>query len=495
MGKHPVQNWMWIRKCYDLSGVKNFNGPWVEGLVPFLAKAKKKFVFNIAIKIFLGIVFFSILVWVLSARKAMQTAKDTNQLLSTKSAVLNEVKRVGTHDPVRAIQMLEKCGTVITGYDKNAYSNDAGVYIPQDPENRMEYLGASNFYSMSNRILADLVSRKYPIAFYEAPAECPENISNMSGNRTSSQYTVTLSKDTSQVFIYDKAQNITRQLLLAAVPETYCFCENGHRLIIAATNTIYVYDLCGETQPILLSNNFEDIKDLFMYKNKIYAITQKNHVVIWNNPLQERKITDSKVSAGCLTQLEDGRVIAVYVSDGSLTINIDNEEKRYSLPLEGIIDEENIALSPDYTYVAVSYRPNGSQSDRIGVVALSNGEIQKTYDTESNIVGFIFSMDGTSIITTCYFENGIERINLKTGEIRKSNDETYSNPYSLIEYDGQFLVSDIAGRLTVYDNSLSQIGDYRLIGCAAPQKQLAVSTKYNCLLTAGRGGNVPTRIC
>lgn len=471
MGKHPVRNWQWIMMCYDLSTQKNFHGPWVKNLYRFLAKAKQKFVIDITVRIFLGIFFLSMLIWILSVRDALQMTKDTNYMLSTESAVMNETWRVGTYDPVWAIRMLGQCGTVIAGYDKSI---------------------SSDFYVMSNRMLADFVSRNYPIAFYETVTECPESISGMLENKTSSQYTVTISTDTAQVFIYDKEQDITRQLLLAAVPETYCFDESGNKLVLAAANKVYLYDLYGEAHPSLLTYNFEDIKELFMYKNKVYAITEKEHVIVWDNPLQERKITGSHISSGCMTELADGRIAAVYINDGSLTVNIDNEEKKYPLLLEGAIDEGNIAISPDHAYAAVSYKPNNSKNDRIGIVALSNGELQKTYDTESNITGFIFSQDNTSIITTCYNENGIERIKLETGEIQKSYGETYSNPYSIIEYQGQFLVCDIVGMLTTYDDTLKQVGGYRAVGCAAPQKQLAISSKYDCLLTAGRGGNVPS---
>ncbi len=492
MGKHLFRNWRWIRKCCDMAGNKNFHGEWVKDLYAFLAKAKRKIMLNISVRIILSVIFLSMWVWAMSAGKAIQMTMDTNQSLSTESAAVSEIRRAGGVDPISAIQMIEMFGAAKVGYVKGTNENERGTVIDQSQEERLENLGASNFYFMTNRVLTELVSKNYPVAFYETAAECPEEIFGMAGRETSSRYAVTLSKDTTQIFIYDKELDITRQLLLAAVPESYCFSENEDRLIIAAADKVYVYDLYGEAYPALLSYNFEDIKDLFMNENKIYAVTEKDHVVVWNDPLQERKISDTKISAGCMAQSEDGQVMAVYMKDGSLTVNINNEEKSYPLSFEGTVNGENIALSPDQAYAAVSYKPYEGGNDWIGVVALSDGEVKEMYDTGNSIEGFIFSSDGMSIVVTCYDKYKIVRIDLETGEIQESYEETFSNPYTIIEYGGQFLVCDIVGMLSVYDSALKRTGNYRVIGCAAPQKQLAVSEKYDSLLAAGRGGNMPS---
>ena len=92
---------------------------------------------------------------------------------------------------------------------------------------------------------------------------------------------------------------------------------------------------------------------------------------------RNEKLWGQKISAGNLAQLADGRVMAVYIRDGSLVVNLDNEEKSFSLPFEGEIYEDYIAISPDYAYAAVSYKPEGNGDDRVVLIALSNGEIEK----------------------------------------------------------------------------------------------------------------------
>ena len=252
-----------------MAGNKNFHGEWVKDLYAFLAKAKRKIMLNISVRIILSVIFLSMWVWAMSAGKAIQMTMDTNQSLSTESAAVSEIRLAGGVDPISAIQMIEMFGAAKVGYVKGTNENERGTVIDQSQEERLENLGASNFYFMTNRVLTELVSKNYPVAFYETAAECPEEIFGMAGRETSSRYAVTLSKDTTQIFIYDKELDITRQLLLAAVPESYCFSENEDRLIIAAADKVYVYDLYGEAYPALLSYNFEDIKDLFMNENMV----------------------------------------------------------------------------------------------------------------------------------------------------------------------------------------------------------------------------------
>lgn len=492
MGNHPFKNWIWTRKCYDIAADKNFHGPWTKDLYPFLGRAKRKFIMTIAISGLLGVIFLSMLIWAASVGDYTGMAADGSRLLLTGSEVVGEAWRVGEYDPVRAIWMIERCGAGLVGYAKSAEGGRVGIDMPQKGEEPVAYVGASNFIFMANRALADFVSRNYPAAFYGMVEECPINISEMAGNKTGSRYTVTLSEDTAQAFIYDEVQGITRQILLASVPETYCFSESGNELAIAAANKVYIYDLYGEAMPALLSYNFEDINELMMYGNKIYAFTEKGHTVAWDYPFQERKIVGPKISAGNLAQLADGRVMAVYIRDGSLVVNWDNEEKSFSLPFEGEIYEDYIAISPDYAYAAVSYKPEGNGDDRVVLIALSNGEIEKTYDAGCKISGFIFSGNGDSLIIMCYNKNKIARIDLDSGGIQESDGETYSNPRSIIAYEDQFLVCDAVGMLAAYDNTLRRTGEPWLIGRVSVKKQLAVSKKYDCILTAGRGGNVPS---
>lgn len=81
---------------------------------------------------------------------------------------------------------------------------------------------------------------------------------------------------------------------------------------------------------------------------------------------------------------------------------------------------------------------------------------------------------------------------MDSGGIQESDGETYSNPRSIIAYEDQFLVCDAVGMLAAYDNTLRRTGEPWLIGRVSVKKQLAVSKKYDCILTAGRGGNVPS---
>lgn len=484
------KTWKWLKKCHKVLPDKKFRGDWLESLRLFLKKVKRNFFWGMAIRI-------AVLVFLASIRPFTTVVKDVSEMegilvnsISVESAYINKIRRIGEYDPVLAVQLLEEYKLAAKEYKDElwSYGNERNAY-----HNQAETLAelVSLDYYKHNRILLDLITRNFPVAFYDSVSKCSEVLKKEDENRASSQFTVTLSHDTAQVFIYDKERYITRQLLLAAVPETYCFSKEGNELIIAAANKVYVYNLYGDALPSLLSYNRENIRELFMCNNQIYAVTENDHVVVWDNPLQERKINRRKVSSGYMTQLQDGRIMAVYVDDDDLVINTDNEEKSYPLPFKGSVDKNNIAVSSDCAYAAVSYEKEGSKNDMIGVIKLSNGSLVGEYDTGGNIVGFIFTKDGDFLVAARYDECRIEYIDLETGEIRKSTEENDGNPYTIIEYKSKFLVSDVFGGLTIYDGELNQIGSRRAIGNGVPVKQFAVSAKYDCILTAGRGGNMP----
>lgn len=196
-----------------------------------------------------------------------------------------------------------------------------------------------------------------------------------------------MSEDTAQAFIFDHERDTTRQLLLSAVPETYCLSNNGQELVIAAENEVYVYDLLGEAPPRPLAYNFETICGLALHADKIYATTESGHVIVWDHPFLKRMLHRQSLASGELIPLDNGQAMAVYTDDGCLIKNVDNREEIYPLPFERI-DPDNLAVSADHVLAAVSYRPAESGSDWIGLVDLASGTLTQTYDTGSRDTRF-----------------------------------------------------------------------------------------------------------
>lgn len=484
------RNWNWLRRCYKISAQKEFQGAWVSSLELFLKQAKKKVFFRAGYRLFVVICVLVALTFGLAYLEATAMIKILNTTAAAEADMENSARWIGNYDPVLAMVNMVEYGMSAENGIKEL-RNDEIDYRIKAHTKLMADAVSQGFYTSQAGLLADLVSRNYPIAFYETKLDCPIDIFVMPEEKTSSRYAVTLSEKTAQIFIFDKEKGITRQLLLDAVPADYCLKEEENLLLVAAKNKVYLYDLYGEADPVLLSYNFEDISRLFLFDNKIYALTETEHVLVWNNPLQERKISDGeKLLLGKLAQSKNGQIKAVYIKNDFLILNEDNQETIYQIPFKGTINETEIAVSSDCEYVAVAYRPESSENDVIGVVDLSNGMLVSEYDTECSVEGFVFSEDGSSLLVTCYDKNAIERINLESGEIEESAGKTLERPYTILEYENRFFVSDIGGILTTFDSNLNQVGDYRALGFPVPIKQLVVSSSHDSLLTAGRGGNV-----
>lgn len=492
-GKRLIHNWMWLKECRRIFRQKNFHGPWAESLEPFLHKAKNKLLGNAAIRTLIGMFLFMGICWVMLVAEISQMAKISNDTISTGSAFASKLQRIGEYDPVQAMQLIKEYNEAIEAYAENIrYFGNNKYFLKNQSDAFANYV--SRDYYNQNRILADLISRKYPTEFYESVADCPVDISRISKVQEEDQYIISLSDDTAQAFIFDRMQNTTRQLLLATIPEVYCFSDNEQELVIAAGNEVYVYDLLGEALPRLLTYNFENICDLALYQNRIYATTENGHVIVWDNPFLKRMLHRQNIASGEIIQLDDGQVMAVYTDGDCLIKNVDNSEEVYPLSFEGI-HLNNISVSADHVFAAVSYRPAESSTDWIGLVDLTNGTLKQTYDTGERIAGYIFSEDDGSLIITCCDRNKIARIDLETGNIQESLGYTAFEPYSIVASQNKILVCDIWGMLTVFNDALEQVGNCRPVGYPAPPKQLAVSQKYECLLTAGRGGNVLNGCC
>lgn len=492
-GKRLIHNWMWLKECRRIFRQKNFHGPWTESLQPFLRKAKNKLLGNAVIRALIGTFLVMAICWVMVVAEIYQMAKISNDTTSAGSVFASKLQRIGEYDPVQAMQLMKEYSEAIEAYAQNVRDFGNNEYFLKNQGDVFANYVSRDYYNQ-NRVLVDLISRKYPTAFYESVSDCPVDISRISKVQEGDQYMISLSDDTAQAFIFDRRQNITRQLLLAAVPEVYCFSDNEQELVIAAGNEVYVYDLLGEAPPRLLTYNFENICDLALYQNRIYATTENSHVIVWDNPFLKRMIYRQNIASGEIIQLDDGHVMAVYTDGGCLIKNVDNSEEVYPLSFEGIYPN-NISVSADHVFAAVSYRPSESSTDWIGLVDLTNGTLKQTYDTGCQIAGYIFSEDDGSLIITCFDRKKIARIDLETGNIQESLGDTAFEPYSIVASHNRILVCDIYGMLTMFNDALNKVGNSRSIGYPVPQTQLAVSQRYECLLTAGCGGNVLNGCC
>lgn len=492
-GKRLIHNWRWLKECRRIAGQKNFHGPWRQSLERFLHQARRRLLGNVAARALIGMLLSVGIIWVLVVAEIYQMAKVLNDTTSTGSIFASKLQRIGEYDPLQAMQMVKEYSAAIDEYTQRVKEFGDKEYIPKNQGDAFAEYVSRDFYDQ-NRVLADLISRNYPIAFYESVADCPVDISSASKEQAGGRYTISLSEDTAQVFIFDREQDIIRQLLLAAVPETYCFSDNGQELVIAAENEVYVYDLQGEVPPRPLAYNFETVCGLALYEDKIYATTESGHVIVWNHPFLKRMLHRQSLASGELISLGNGQAMAVYTDDGCLIKNVNNREEVYPLPFEGI-DPDNLSVSADHALAAVSYRPAESGTDWIGLVDLASGTLRQTYDTGYRIAGYTFSEDDSALIITCCDRNRIARLDLETGSIQESSGTTVSEPFSITAAHGRILVCDIFGVLTIFNDALEQEGDSRSIGYPAPQKQLAVSQNWECLLTAGRGGNVIGGCC
>lgn len=473
---HMIRNYRWVKKCERIAKTANFNGSWVESLYHFLSRVKRRILLRI-IGASCAVLCLAILFVIgPSALQAALSLQDEQSVMTEESALVSMTQREGVSDPVLAMWEIERYGVSA----EETYKNNSNGSL----EDSFRY-----YYSVPNGILAELVSRNYPVTFYESVSECPVDIRNMGINKKNKRFAVERSENTAQVFIYDQKCGTVNQLLLAAVPDQYCFSKDGRCLLISAENKVYIYDLYGNADPVMLSYNFEKVGTLCLYDGQIYIITEGGHVLVWDNPLYERENTDRTIASGELVRQKDG-VMAAYVDGNSLVINKDKEEKMIPLPFQGVIDRENIDISPDGIRAAIAYTPDSGGYDRIGVINMSNGNLERVYNTECDVAGFVFSEDGRSIVAACRDRSSVERIDLSDGTIQMSEGKTLSEPNILIEYDKKFLVCDSGGMLTVFDSDLNKLGDHRVVGLDLPLKQLAVSEKHDCLVTAGRGGNL-----
>ena len=471
-GKGVIRRLLWLKEAFRVRNQLNFYGPWMHGLGLFAEKTWNRLRLDIALRALAVVFVLAVGLWGLFVSSYTKKAQASNEISYSVSANASILRRISAYDPVRAVREASNAAETLDGYIQS-HKRDSKI--------------RGILHYEQDRILSELLSWNYPIEFYGSAAVCSVAFSDTYRMQENSRYTVSLSEDTAQVFIYDRELDTTRQLLLAAVPEVYCFNETGDRLLLAAENKIYVYDLLGQAPPSLLSYNFESVRELYCVEDRVYAITEAGHILVWDDPLPVRDIRRT-VTAGALAQTEDGSMIAVYADDGCLIRNTGNREDVYPLSFADTVASEPIAVSPDGACVAVVFRQDGSETDNVAVVALSDGALLKTYETGYAILDCAFSPDGTSLLITCGSGNKIVRIDLEKDKVTETKENPNARPFfNILPCEDRVLACDTMGNLAVYDYKLKQQGGFIVIGDVV-QKQLAFSQPYNCVLTAARGG-------
>ena len=119
-------------------------------------------------------------------------AKVLNDTTSTGSIFASKLQRIGEYDPLQAMQMVKEYSAAIDEYTQRVKEFGDKEYILKNQGDAFAEYVSRDYYDQ-NRVLADLISRNYPIAFYESVADCPVDISSASKEQAGGRYTISLS--------------------------------------------------------------------------------------------------------------------------------------------------------------------------------------------------------------------------------------------------------------------------------------------------------------
>ena len=419
-------------------------------MASFLGKAKRKIVREQAIRglvILGGIAGIVMLIMVIQMLPNILRKTYESDYRGKDTAAFDMMADISGYDPVSTISLLTN-DKVSKNFDPNR-----------------------SFFFMQ-RIMAELLSRRYPTDFYAAGSMEAEAAKSLE----SPDYAVRYDSAAGTATITADGREIT--LMQDCAPQAYCYVPERNELIIASDRKIRAYDLDATAYPVALEYNFEEIRSVTAEGDRINGITVKGDVVCWNNPIPEKAVR-RKLQRAAL--LRGGN--AAYIGEEGLIIQRGGAENVCPVPFAC---SGAIAASADGRLIAAA-GTNGEGKDCMALVDPESGETIRLWETPGAAFDMALTRDGKWLYAVT--GSTLMRIDTLTGEAVsvQAEDKLY---YTLAAYGDHLVAGRTDGMIAEFGSDLRRTGEWTEITVnQAPVKQLAVSESNGTAFAACRSGN------
>lgn len=327
-----------------------------------------------------------------------------------------------------------------------------------------------------------VLGSKYPSGYYEAGST--GDIAGSLSKNQNSGYFMESGSDNGIINIRDR-EGFCSSFVIGGVPEDYDWSEDGKCVAVSTANKVFLYYPDSVYSPEELKGNYEDIDKVFIKDQKVYALTKKQNIVVWDISANKVRELDYAVTNGCITGKNGG--VAAFISDNDLVVNRGGNVTEISLPSDIRFSSSDMAISHDGKKIVLL----GNDQQGAGSVYeydIAGGKLELIYSTANYLSSADYSFDDSAVIFGDWSDSDLKKYDLTTKKVYESKRSEYS-VYSVKAYKGGAVVFLSNGTLTSVSNdmSFSKYSSESTYGNIA--RQIAVSGTAGVYFIVSRNAN------
>lgn len=362
------------------------------------------------------------------------------------------------------------------GLISRAYDSDAilGASYLNSESIESKYVLFSNY--------TRLLGSKYPTEYYEATTEA--SVATNLQKNNNELYSIKINPNDGVIYIEDN-NGFCNQFVVDGIPSDYDFSEDGKCVAVSVANKVFLYYLGGVYSPEELKGSYEDIDKVFINNQKVFAITKKSNVVVWDIFSNQTRKLDYNISAGHITSINGAT--AAFISDSMLVLNSNDSVKEIPLPSEFRCAERNLAISHNGLKIALVGLDSQGNS-LLYEYAIDSDKFELIYSSDHYLSAVDYSFDDSSILFGDRSELNLKEINLDSKKVKGSK-KVRDYIYTIRSYEDGCIIGLADGTLTPVGNDLAISSHYSDVAYGNIPRQIAVSGSTGTYFAVSRNAN------
>ena len=327
-----------------------------------------------------------------------------------------------------------------------------------------------------------VLDAKYPVEYY-SDVKSESLLNNLSKNSTD-DYSIDLNS-TDGIVNISINNKIMETFVIDGVPTDYDWSENASCVAVSSANKVFLHYIGDAYKPEELKGNYENIDKVYISNQKVYALTEKQSIVVWDISENKEKMFNYSVNEGQI--VDKNGTVAAFIDDQKLIVNTGSNISELELPDEISYYASDISLSHDGKRIAIL----GANADGIFSVFeynISAGVFKNIYTTNDSLRALDYSFDDSSVLFGNMTLCRLIRIELATGDIKQA-DCNGNSVYTLKSYNGGCVIGFDNAYMTIVDErmNISRSGSWTVNGSVP--KQIAVSEETGSFYISSRNSN------
>ena len=325
-----------------------------------------------------------------------------------------------------------------------------------------------------------VLGSKYPSGYFDSSDQA---VTGLAKNQNSAYY-VQFNSNNGIVNIRDD-NGFCNSFVVDGIPSDYDWSEDGKCLAVSTANKVFLYYMGSVYSPEELKGSYEDIFNVYIQDQKVYAVTVKQNIVVWDISANKTRELDYSISNGCITG-KNGSA-AAFISDKKLVVNRGGAVTEVSLPSGITFLSSDMAISHDGKKIVLV----GNDAQSAGSIYeydIESGKLDLIYSSGNCLSSIDYSFDDSAVIFGDWSESNMKKLDLTTQAVFESK-RIESSVYSVKAYMGGAVIGLRNGTLTSVGNDMAVSKNISESTYGNIPRQIAVSESEGAYFIVSRNAN------